>query len=89
VIFKLRGISFSIAGACARCSHAIGVALTLIQSGLQDCILCGGAQEVNKYSVATFDVISTFSVRENEPQKASRPFDRDRDGLVPVVAQQR
>ena len=83
VIFKLRGISFSIAGACASGSHAIGVAVTLIQSGLQDCILCGGAQEVNKYSVATFDGISTFSVRENEPQKASRPFDRDRDGLVP------
>lgn len=83
VIFKLKGINFSIAGACASGSHAIGIGYTLIQSGLQDCILCGGAQEVNKYSVASFDGISTFSIREEAPQQASRPFDRDRDGLVP------
>lgn len=55
----------------------------LIQNGLQDCIICGGAQEVNPYSVCSFDGISAFSVREGEPTKASRPFDRDRDGLVP------
>ncbi len=83
VIFKLKGINFSVAGACASGSHAIGMAHLLIQSGMQDCILCGGAQEVNKYSVASFDGISAFSVREDEPEKASRPFDRDRDGLVP------
>ena len=83
VIFKLKGINFSIAGACASGSHAIGIASTLIRSGLQECILCGGAQEVNKYSVASFDGISTFSAREDAPHLASRPFDRDRDGLVP------
>lgn len=83
VIFKLKGVNLSIAGACASGSHAIGIGYTLIQSGLQDCILCGGAQEVNKYSVATFDGISTFSIREDDPKRASRPFDRDRDGLVP------
>ena len=55
----------------------------LINNGLQDCIICGGAQETNLYSVAAFDGIQSFSVRENEPTKASRPFDRDRDGLVP------
>jgi 3-oxoacyl-[acyl-carrier-protein] synthase-1 len=59
------------------------MAYVLIQSGMQDCILCGGAQEINKYSVASFDGISTFSIREDEPEKASRPFDRNRDGLVP------
>ena len=83
VIFKLKGINLSIAGACASGSHAIGIAYMLIQTGMQECILCGGAQEVNKYSVASFDGISAFSIREDEPEKASRPFDRDRDGLVP------
>jgi len=46
-------------------------------------VVCGGAQEANMYGVAAFDGIQSFSVREDEPTKASRPFDRDRDGLVP------
>ena len=46
-------------------------------------VVTGGAQEVNMLGVASFDGISAFSVRETEPAKASRPFDRDRDGLVP------
>ena len=50
---------------------------------LQDCIICGGAQEANMYSVASFDGLMAFSTREDEPTKASRPFDRDRDGLIP------
>ena len=50
---------------------------------MQDCVVCGGAQEANLYGVASFDGIQSFSVREDEPEKASRPFDRDRDGLVP------
>ena len=50
---------------------------------MQDCIICGGAQETNLYSVASFDGIQSFSIREDNPAKASRPFDRDRDGLVP------
>lgn len=83
VIFKLRGINFTIAGACASGSHAIGMGYLLIKSGLQDCILCGGAQEVNPYSVGSFDGLSAFSTREDEPQKASRPFDKKRDGLIP------
>jgi 3-oxoacyl-[acyl-carrier-protein] synthase-1 len=82
-IFKLRGINLTISGACASGSHAIGLGRMLIQTGLQDCVVCGGAQEVNPYSIGSFDGISAFSIRENEPQKASRPFDRDRDGLIP------
>ena len=54
-----------------------------IKQGLQDVILCGGAQEVNKYAMVSFDALGAFSKRLDEPQKASRPFDRDRDGLVP------
>ena len=83
VIFRLRGINFTVAGACASGSHAIGMAYFLIRSGLQDCILCGGAQEVNLYSVGSFDGLSAFSTREDEPEKASRPFDKKRDGLIP------
>jgi len=82
-IFKLKGINLTVSGACASGSHAIGLGSLLIQWGLQDCIICGGAQEVNPFSIASFDGISAFSTRENEPTKASRPFDRDRDGLVP------
>jgi 3-oxoacyl-[acyl-carrier-protein] synthase-1 len=82
-IFKLKGISLTISGACASGSHAIGLGTLLIRSGLQDCIICGGAQEVNPFSIGSFDGINAFSVREHEPEKASRPFDRDRDGLVP------
>jgi 3-oxoacyl-[acyl-carrier-protein] synthase-1 len=82
-IFKLKGINLTISGACASGSHAIGLGSLLIQWGLQDCIVCGGSQEVNPYSMGSFDGIGAFSVRESEPTKASRPFDRDRDGLVP------
>lgn len=83
VIFKLKGVNFTISGACASASHAIGIGYLLIKQGLQDCIVCGGAQEVNLFSVGSFDGLSAFSIREDEPTKASRPFDKDRDGLVP------
>ena len=82
-LFKLRGINLTASAACASGSQAVGIAYLLINNGLQDCIICGGAQEANLYSVAAFDGIQSFSVREDEPTKASRPFDRDRDGLVP------
>ena len=82
-IFKLKGINFTISAACASGSHAIGLGYHFIKTGLQDCIVTGGAQEINVYSMATFDALSAFSVHESEPQKASRPFDRNRDGLIP------
>ena len=82
-IFKIRGINFTISAACASGSHAIGLGYVFIKNGMQDCIICGGAQEVNVYSMSYFDSIAAFSTRENDPIKASRPFDRDRDGLVP------
>ena len=82
-LFKLRGINLTASGACASSSHAIGLAYLLIRDGLQDCIICGGAQEANMYGVASFDGLQAFSIREDAPEKASRPFDRDRDGLIP------
>jgi len=82
-LFKLKGINLTVSGACASGSHAIGLGALLIQNGLQEMVVCGGAQEVHPFAVGSFDGISAFSVREDEPQRASRPFDRDRDGLVP------
>ena len=82
-IFNLRGINFTISGACASGSHSIGMGYMLIKQGLQECVICGGAEEVNKYSMGNFDALNAFSVREDEPAKASRPFDKNRDGLVP------
>lgn len=82
-IFKLKGINLTVSGACASGSHAIGLGALLIRNGLQDMVVCGGAQEVNPFAVGSFDGISAFSTREDTPEKASRPFDRDRDGLVP------
>lgn len=82
-LFHLRGINLTASGACASGSHAVGLAWLLVRDGLQDCVVCGGAQENNMYSVAAFDGIQSFSVREDQPTRASRPFDRDRDGLVP------
>jgi 3-oxoacyl-[acyl-carrier-protein] synthase-1 len=82
-IFNLRGINFTVSGACASGSHAIGLGYMLIKQGLQECVICGGAEEVNKYSMGNFDALSAFSSREDEPTKASRPFDKNRDGLVP------
>ena len=83
VIFHLKGINLTVSGACASGSHAIGLGALLIQNGLQDMVVCGGAQEVNPEATGSFDGISAFSTREDAPEKASRPFDRDRDGLVP------
>ena len=82
-LFRLRGINLTASAACASGSHSVGLAYLLVRDGLQDCVICGGAQENNMYSVAAFDGIQSFSTREDRPEQASRPFDRDRDGLVP------
>lgn len=82
-IFKLRGVNMTISAACASSSHAVGLGAMFIREGLQDMIVCGGAQETNYLSMGSFDGISAFSVRVDEPTKASRPFDASRDGLVP------
>lgn len=82
-IFHIQGINFTVSAACASGSHSIGLAYMLIKQGLQDMVLCGGAQETNYYSMASFDALRAFSTRMDEPTKASRPFDRDRDGLIP------
>ncbi|WP_452230749.1 MULTISPECIES: beta-ketoacyl-[acyl-carrier-protein] synthase family protein [unclassified Lacinutrix] len=82
-LFSLTGVNFTISAACASGSHAIGMAFQLIRSGLQDCIICGGAQEINKYAMGSFDGLGVFAMNLENPEKASRPFDKNRDGLVP------
>lgn len=82
-IFHLRGVNFTISAACASGSHSIGLGYIMIKQGMQEMVLCGGAQEVNMYSMATFDALGAFSKGMDNPQRASRPFDRNRDGLVP------
>lgn len=82
-IFRLKGANFTISAACASGSHSIGLAYLLIKNGLQDIILCGGAQETNFESMASFDALGAFSKNMETPHEASRPFDKDRDGLVP------
>jgi 3-oxoacyl-[acyl-carrier-protein] synthase-1 len=83
VIFHLRGVNFTVSGACASGSHALGMGYVLIKNGYQDCIICGGAQEVNLFCVGSFDALGAFSKLESDPEGASRPFDKYRDGLVP------
>ncbi len=82
-IFNLKGINLTVSAACASGSHSVGLGFHLIKSGLQDCIICGGAQEINKYAMASFDGLGVFSINTDNPAKASKPFDKNRDGLVP------
>lgn len=82
-ILNITGINMTISAACASGSHAIGLGYMMIKNGLQDTVICGGAQEINKYAMASFDGLGVFSPQEKEPVKASRPFDVSRDGLVP------
>lgn len=82
-IFRLKGINFTVSAACASGSHAIGMGAMFIRNGMQDCIICGGAQETNVYSMGNFDALGAFSIRHDNPTAASRPFDKHRDGLVP------
>ena len=82
-IFHLRGINFTISAACSSGAHSVGMAYLLIKQGLQDVVLAGGAQEVNPIAFASFDGLNAFSKRMDDPQRASRPFDKTRDGLIP------
>ncbi len=82
-IFGLSGVNMTISAACASGSHAIGLGYMFIQQGLQDMIICGGAQEINPYAMASFDGLGVFATDISHPQQASRPFDKKRTGLVP------
>lgn len=82
VLLGIRGASWTVSAACASGGYAIGQAADAIRLGRQDVMLCGGAQEITRESLAGFDGLGAFSVH-SEPAAASRPFDLTRDGLVP------
>ncbi|HWU37211.1 MAG TPA: beta-ketoacyl-[acyl-carrier-protein] synthase family protein, partial [Candidatus Acidoferrum sp.] len=83
VLLGTRGYSLTVSAACATGASAIGLAFQLIRGGLQDRSVCGGVQEDSWEYFCQFDALRAFSMREDEPTKASRPFDKARDGLVP------
>jgi 3-oxoacyl-[acyl-carrier-protein] synthase-1 len=80
---KTKGACWSLSSACSSGGHAIGQAADLIRLGRQQRMVCGGAQEINWESMCSFDGLGAFSARIDDPTAASRPFDADRDGLVP------
>ena len=82
-LLQTRGACWTISSACSSGGHAIGQAADLIALGRQQRVICGGAQEINWESMCSFDALGAFSVRTDEPFRASRPFDAQRDGLVP------
>ena len=80
---RIKGLCYSISSACATGSHCIGAAMEQIQLGKQDVIFAGGADEEHWTQTAMFDAMGALSTRFNDaPQRASRPYDRDRDGFV-------
>ena len=82
-LLQTRGACWTISSACSSSGHAVGQAADLIALGRQERIICGGAQEINWESMCSFDGLGAFSMRTDEPYAACRPFDADRDGLVP------
>ncbi len=78
-----RGACWSLSSACSSGGHAVGQAADLIALGRQERMICGGAQEINWESMCSFDGLGAFSTRADQPENASRPFDSERDGLVP------
>jgi len=83
VLLKTKGACWTISSACSSSSHAVGQAADMIRSGRQDRILCGGAQEINWQFICSFDSLDALSPGKGNPKEASKPFSKDRDGLVP------
>ncbi len=81
--FGAKGINYVAASACASGGHAIGEASRMIRFGVQDAMLAGGAEAaVTALSVGGFAVMRALSTRNDEPERACRPFDRERDGFI-------
>ena len=83
VPFKIKGVNYTISSACATSGHCIGNAMELIQLGKQKIIFAGGSDEVHFAMTAMFDAMTALSSKYNDtPEKASRPYDKTRDGFV-------
>ena len=82
--FHLRGPNTTVTTACAASTHTLGDATRMIQHGDVDVMLAGGSEaSLCEVGLSAFNAIHALSTRNNAPEKASRPFDRDRDGFVP------
>lgn len=80
---QLRGPNYATVSACASSGHSLGLGMRTIQYGDADVMICGGSEAaVSPMGVAGFNASKALSTRNDEPQKASRPFDKDRDGFV-------
>jgi 3-oxoacyl-[acyl-carrier-protein] synthase II len=83
ILFGAKGPNSSIATACAAGAHAVGTSFKLIQNAKADAMITGGSEAViSPTCIAGFNAMKALSIRNDEPEKASRPFDRDRDGFV-------
>jgi 3-oxoacyl-[acyl-carrier-protein] synthase II len=81
--FGAKGPNYATVSACASSAHAIGESMRLIERGEADVMITGGAESaITPLSIAGFGNMKALSTRNDEPEKASRPFDRDRDGFV-------
>ena len=81
--FKIKGVNYSISSACATSGHCIGNGMELIQYGKQDIVFAGGGEELDWALSGMFDAMPALSSKyNNTPEKASRPYDKDRDGFV-------
>ena len=81
--YKLRGPNFSVSSACATSNHAMGISFDMIRSGKTDIMIAGGTESsTTPLGIQGFAVMKAVSTRNDEPEKASRPFDKDRDGFV-------
>jgi 3-oxoacyl-[acyl-carrier-protein] synthase II len=81
--FDLRGPCYTITTACSSGTDAIGSAVRWIENGAMDFVVSGGVEAaITPFGIASFNVIQALSTRNGEPEKASRPFDRGRDGFV-------
>jgi 3-oxoacyl-[acyl-carrier-protein] synthase-1 len=82
-LFKIKGINYSISSACSTSAHCIGNAMEQIQLGKQDVVFAGGGEELDWSLTMLFDAMGALSSKYNDsPNKASRAFDKDRDGFV-------
>ena len=83
VPFKIKGVNYTISSACATSGHCIGNAMELIQLGKQNVIFAGGSDELHWALTAMFDAMTALSSKYNDtPEKASRAYDKTRDGFV-------
>ncbi|MDX1604674.1 MAG: beta-ketoacyl-ACP synthase I [Candidatus Competibacterales bacterium] len=81
--FGIKGVNYSISSACASSAHCIGHGAELIQWGKQDIVFAGGGEELHWSTTVLFDAMGALSARYNAtPERASRPYDADRDGFV-------